>query len=110
MARAKSKNETPSQNGAENGQPEDGTPAADRIFLVVVDESEELGVALRFACRRAMATGGRVALFYVVEPADFGHWMAVEDLMEKERRTRIIFRLFARCSPVGLGATTWGER
>ena len=58
----------------------------DRVFLVVVDESEEMAVALRFACRRAKATGGRVALFYVVEPADFGHWIAVEDLMEKERR------------------------
>jgi len=85
MARAKSKDETPSQNGNENA-PENGKPADDRIFLVVVDESEEMGVALRFACRRAIATNGRVALFYVVEPADFGHWMAVEDLMEKERR------------------------
>lgn len=68
--------------------PETQEPAAakERVFLVVVDESEEMGVALRFACRRAKATGGRVALFYVIEPADFGHWMAVEDLMEKERR------------------------
>jgi len=82
MARAKSKDE----GGADNAKPDDGKPAADRIFLVVVDESEEMGIALRFACRRAVATGGRVALFYVVEPADFGHWMAVEDLMEKERR------------------------
>ena len=60
--------------------------STDRVFLVVVDDSEEMAVALRFACRRAKATGGRVALFYVVEPADFGHWIAVEDLMEKERR------------------------
>ncbi|MDH3232397.1 MAG: universal stress protein [Alphaproteobacteria bacterium] len=82
MARAKSKDE----GGEGNAKPDDGKPAADRIFLVIVDESEEMGVALRFACRRAVATGGRVALFYVVEPADFGHWMAVEDLMEKERR------------------------
>ena len=57
-----------------------------RVFLVVVDESEEMPVALRFAARRARATGGRVALLYVIEPSDFGHWMAVEDLMEKERR------------------------
>ncbi|MEJ2121751.1 MAG: universal stress protein [Alphaproteobacteria bacterium] len=87
MARAKSKNETENGNGKPDpGKQDGGTPAADRIFLVVVDESEEMGVALRFACRRAIATNGRVALFYVVEPADFGHWMAVEDLMEKERR------------------------
>ena len=30
-----------------------------RVFLVVVDRSPELKVALRFACRRARATGGQ---------------------------------------------------
>jgi len=59
----------------------------DRVFLVVVDETEEMRVALRFACRRARNTGGRVALLYVIEPADFQHWMAVEDLMREEART-----------------------
>ena len=59
----------------------------DRIFLVVVDESEEMHVALRFACRRAEHTGGRVALLYVVEQADFQHWMAVGDLMREEARS-----------------------
>ncbi len=57
-----------------------------RIFLCVVDDSEELSQALRFACRRAARTGGRVALFYVVEPAEFQHWVAVGDLMREERR------------------------
>jgi len=57
-----------------------------RTFLVVVDDTPEMSVALRFAARRAKRTGGRVALLYVTEPADFQHWMAVEDLMEKERR------------------------
>jgi len=33
-----------------------------RIFLVVVDESEELSSAIRYACNRARRTGGRVAL------------------------------------------------
>jgi len=60
---------------------------ANRVFLVVVDETEEMRVALRFACRRARKTGGRVALLYVIEPADFQHWMAVEDLMREEART-----------------------
>ncbi len=36
--------------------------SSDRVFLVVVDETEEMKVALRFACRRARHTGGRVAL------------------------------------------------
>lgn len=58
----------------------------ERVFLVVVDQTEEHHVALRFACRRAVHTGGRVALMYVIEPGDFQHWMAVEDLMKQERR------------------------
>lgn len=57
-----------------------------RTFLCVVDESEELHQALRYACRRAKQTGGRVALLYVIEPAEFQHWMAVGNLMEEERR------------------------
>ncbi|MGF1610399.1 MAG: universal stress protein [Kiloniellales bacterium] len=60
---------------------------SDRVFLVVVDDSPEMPVALRFACRRAQHTGGRVALLYVVEPADFQHWMAVGDLMREEARS-----------------------
>lgn len=58
-----------------------------RVFLVVVDDSEEMRVALRFACRRALNTGGRVALLYVIEPSGFQHWMAVGDLMRDEARS-----------------------
>ena len=58
----------------------------DRVFLVVVDQSEEMRVALHFAARRAMRTGGRVALLYVQEPAEFQHWMAVGDLIREEAR------------------------
>jgi nucleotide-binding universal stress UspA family protein len=61
-------------------------PDFGRTFLCVVDESEELHQALRYACRRAKQTGGRVALLYVIEPAEFQHWMAVGNLMEEERR------------------------
>ena len=62
------------------------SPADQRVFLVVVDDSEEMPVALRFACRRAQHTGGRVALLYVIAPADFQHWAAVGDLMREEAR------------------------
>jgi nucleotide-binding universal stress UspA family protein len=58
-----------------------------RIFLVVVDDSEELNIALTYACLRARNTGGRVALLVVIEPSDFQHWIAVEDIMREERRT-----------------------
>jgi nucleotide-binding universal stress UspA family protein len=57
-----------------------------RVFLVVVDNSPELGVALRYACVRAKKTGGRVALLYVMEPADFQQWAGVNELMREEAR------------------------
>jgi nucleotide-binding universal stress UspA family protein len=57
-----------------------------RIFLVVVDETEEMRVALRFAAHRAAHTGGRVALLYVIEPSDLKEWMAVATLAREERR------------------------
>ena len=58
----------------------------ERIFLVVVDASAEMPVALRYASLRARATGGRVALFTAVEKEGFGHWAAVDDLLEAEQR------------------------
>jgi nucleotide-binding universal stress UspA family protein len=61
-------------------------PVQERVFLVVVDESEELKIALRYAARRAQHTGGRVALLYVIEPTELQHWGAVESLMKEERR------------------------
>lgn len=60
--------------------------AASRTFLVVVDDSEEMPIALHFACLRARNTGGRVALLHVMEPAEFQHWLGVGELMQQERR------------------------
>lgn len=57
-----------------------------RVFLVVVDDSEEVKVALRYACLRALHTDGRVALLYVLEPTASQGWIAVEDLMREEQR------------------------
>jgi hypothetical protein len=57
-----------------------------RIFLVVLDETAEMDVALKYASYRARNTGGRVALLAVTETTDFEHWMAVEDIMREERR------------------------
>lgn len=58
----------------------------ERVFLVVVDNSDEMSVALRFAARRAKNSGGRVALLYVIEPVEFQHWMFVGTLMQEEAR------------------------
>ena len=59
----------------------------DRVFLVVVDDTEEMQVALRYACNRAHNTHGRVALLYVIESSEFQHWMSVGDLMREEARS-----------------------
>lgn len=61
-------------------------PPPERIFLVVVDETAEMQVALRYAALRAFHTGGRVALLYVIEPSELEQWKAVETLVNAERR------------------------
>ncbi len=63
-----------------------GEELRERVFLVVVDKSPEMAVALRYAALRARHTGGRVALLYLTEPAEPGPWMSVEELVREERR------------------------
>lgn len=71
----------------ENTMPErDASSSEERTFLCVVDESEEMGAALRFACHRANKTHSRVALLYVIQPAEFQHWMAIGERMREEAR------------------------
>src|SRR5689334_6970727 len=77
-------------------------PATPRIFLVVVDESEEMRVALRYAALRARHTGGKVALLYVIEPSDLKEWMAVESLMSTERREEAEEQLMQLVGVVGV--------
>lgn len=58
-----------------------------RVFLVVVEESEELASVLHYACNRALHTGGQIALLYVIDTEaskDFQHWQFVGDLVEEE--------------------------
>ncbi|TPG58060.1 universal stress protein [Roseomonas nepalensis] len=58
----------------------------DRVFLVVVDDSPERAVALRYACLRVRKSGGRVALLRVTEPVGLQEWAGVGALMQEERR------------------------
>ncbi len=74
--------------------------AARHVFLVVVDETEELNVALRYACRRAVRTGGRVALLYVIEHEGFLHWSSAERLREEEQRAQAEQQLQSMASKV----------
>jgi nucleotide-binding universal stress UspA family protein len=58
----------------------------DRVFLVVVDDSPERAVALRYACLRVRKSGGRVALLRINEPVGLQEWAGVGALMQEERR------------------------
>ena len=60
-----------------------------RTYLVVVDDSAESRVALRFAARRASKTNGRVEVLGIVEPQDFVQFGGVQAAMEEEQRLRI---------------------
>lgn len=55
-----------------------------RKFLVVVDETPESKVAMRYAARRAEHTGGVVSLVHILAPPDTQHWAGVEELMREE--------------------------
>ena len=60
-----------------------------RTYLVVIDDSAEARVALRFAARRAVKTGGQVEILAVIEPQDFVQWGGVQAAIEEEQKSRI---------------------
>jgi nucleotide-binding universal stress UspA family protein len=62
---------------------------AKRTYLVVVDDSAESRVALRFAARRAAKTGGNIEVLGIVEPQDFVQFGGVQAAIEEEQRLRI---------------------
>jgi len=55
-----------------------------RTYLVVVDETEEAEIALRFAARRAAKTGGAVQILAIVAPQEFVAWGSVQATIEAE--------------------------
>jgi nucleotide-binding universal stress UspA family protein len=57
-----------------------------RTYLVVIDDSPESALALRFAGRRAAGTGGTVHIIATVEPQAFVAWGGVQATMEAEQR------------------------
>jgi nucleotide-binding universal stress UspA family protein len=57
-----------------------------RIYLVVVDDSPEAEIALRFAARRAVKTGGGVEILSLIPPAEFVQWGGVQATIEEEAR------------------------
>jgi nucleotide-binding universal stress UspA family protein len=59
-----------------------------RVYLVIIDETEEARVALRFASRRAAKTGGVVHLLALVPKQQFSAFGAIQETIEEEARER----------------------
>ena len=57
-------------------------------FLVIVDDTQELNVAIRFAAKRAQSTKGGVILLNVIEQFDPQQWQSIEDIILQEARER----------------------
>jgi nucleotide-binding universal stress UspA family protein len=76
--------DSPATKNSQKSDRSTGERAA--VFLVVVDNSPEMRVALRWASLRARRTGGRVGLVRIIRGADFQHWAAIGNLMQVEAR------------------------
>lgn len=56
------------------------------IYLVVADNTEEFGVALRYGALLAKSNRGHLAILQTIDHGDVQHWGNVEDMMKKELR------------------------
>jgi len=59
-----------------------------RTYLVIMDETDEAGIALRFASRRAARTGGELQLLAIVPRQQFVAFAGVQATIEEEARAR----------------------
>jgi len=59
-----------------------------RVYLVIMDETEEARIALRFASRRAAKTDGAVHILALVPTQDFVAFGGVQATIEEEARDR----------------------
>ncbi|WP_072382540.1 universal stress protein [Novosphingobium sp. NDB2Meth1] len=71
----------------------DGTPGAEarakqRVYLVIMDDTEESARALRFAARRAVRTGGTVHILALVPRQEFVVFGSIQATIEGEARER----------------------
>ncbi len=88
-----------------------------RKIVVVVDDSPESKVALRFAAGRAAhLDGGELILFHCIRPGEFSHWVAVADRMREEAHeeaaemmNQVAERMHAYCGVQGRSHIVEGE-
>jgi len=59
-----------------------------RVYLVIIDETQEAHSALRFAARRAIDTKGAVHVLALVPKQDFSAFGAVQATIEEEGQGR----------------------
>lgn len=59
-----------------------------RVYLVIMDETEEALTAMRFAARRAIKTDGAVHLLALVPPQPFNAFAGVQATIEEEARAK----------------------
>ena len=59
-----------------------------RVYLVIMDETDEANVALRFASRRAARTGGTLHLLALLPRQQFVAFGGVQATIEAEARSR----------------------
>ncbi len=59
-----------------------------RVYLVIMDETEEAATALRFAARRAARTGGQVHLLALVPQQPFVPFGGIQATIDEEARAR----------------------
>jgi hypothetical protein len=57
-------------------------------YLVVMDETPESRMALRFAARRASDNGDSVTILALIPPQEFVEWSGVQAAMEEEAKLR----------------------
>ena len=58
-----------------------------RTYLVIIDETEEAEIALRFAARRAAKTAGGLEILVIIPRPEFVAWGGVQATIESEART-----------------------
>lgn len=59
-----------------------------RTYLVVIDETEEARIALRFAARRAAKTGGAIEILTTIPRPEFTPFGGVQATMAEEAQLR----------------------
>lgn len=69
-----------------------------RKFLIVVDESVEVEVALFYVASRIAHSSGSIVMLFVIEPQEFQQWMGVRQMQleEETAKAKALFRMFRR--------------